>query len=139
MIAETLIKKHEGFRSFVYKCTTDKHTIGYGRNIDALGGQGITEPEAEYLLQNAIHRIVGQIRIAFPVYREISYARQAVLVSTAYNLGVSGLLRFKRMLKAIVGEDFKEAADEMLDSRWVIQVPKRRIRFMFHLWNRNRI
>ena len=30
-----LLKKHEGFRDHVYRCTAGKKTIGYGYNLDA--------------------------------------------------------------------------------------------------------
>lgn len=43
----------------------------------------------------------------------------------AYNLGISGLLKFKKMLKTLEEENYPKAAKEMLDSLWAIQVGKR--------------
>ena len=43
------IKKHEGYRRFVYQCTMDKQTIGYGTMIEE-GGHGVPEHIAELLL-----------------------------------------------------------------------------------------
>jgi len=34
IIAKKLLKRHEGLGLRVYRCTSHKHTIGYGRNLD---------------------------------------------------------------------------------------------------------
>lgn len=39
-----------------------------------------------------------------------------------FNVGVSGLLAFKRMLAACERGDYGRAAEEMLDSKWAKQV-----------------
>ena len=45
------LKRHEGIKLTPYKCTSDKLTIGVGRNLEDVG---ISEQEAEMLLQNDI-------------------------------------------------------------------------------------
>jgi len=51
--------------------------------------------------------------------------RQRVLLDMAFNLGISGLLKFKRTLKAIRAKQYEKAAEMMLDSRWATQVGQR--------------
>jgi hypothetical protein len=53
-----------------------------------------------------------------PWWRKLSDARQQVLISIYFNLGVSGLLAFKRMLAACERGDYRRAAEEMLASKW---------------------
>lgn len=48
-----------------------------------------------------------------------------VLVEMAYQLGVSGLLKFKKTLKLITDRKYMEASVEMLDSLWARQTPNR--------------
>ena len=55
----------------------------------------------------------------------LSTNRQNVLVNMAFNLGIYGLLRFKKMLLAVEKQDWDEAANQMLDSRWSKQVGNR--------------
>ena len=43
----------------------------------------------------------------------------------AYNLGVDGLLKFKKMWKALEKQDYQTAAEEMKDSKWYHQVGRR--------------
>ncbi|GEK09159.1 glycoside hydrolase family protein [Pseudoalteromonas sp. SCSIO 43201] len=115
------IKKHEGFRQFPYLCTAGKLTIGYGRNLD---DSGINEDEAESLLASDVENAKAAVSRRINT-QHCNEARIAVLVNMAFNLGVTGLLNFRRMLQAVEKGDFETAALEMLDSRWAKQVPIR--------------
>ncbi|RRS07652.1 glycoside hydrolase [Pseudoalteromonas sp. J010] len=115
------IKKHEGFRRFPYLCTAGKLTIGYGRNLD---DSGINEDEAESLLASDVENAKAAVSRRINT-QHCNEARIAVLVNMAFNLGVTGLLNFRRMLQAVEKGDFETAALEMLDSRWAKQVPIR--------------
>ena len=115
-----LIKNHEGLRLTPYHCTANKLTIGYGINLDA----GITEEEAEYLLKNRVHQITVKLQ-ELPFWMDLSGVRRAIMTDMAYNLGITGLYKFKRMLAAIKAEDFEAAAEEMEDSSWFKQVGAR--------------
>ncbi|HWP84897.1 MAG TPA: glycoside hydrolase family protein [Terriglobia bacterium] len=118
----TDLKRHEGFRQFPYRDTRGILTIGYGRNLES---RGITAEEASYLLENDILRAVKSLRERLSGFAQLGPARQAVLVNMAVNLGVNGLLGFRKTLAAIEVGDYAEAAREMLRSRWAEQVPAR--------------
>lgn len=125
------LKVHEGFRSNYYLCTANKKTIGYGRNVEAnplplslyrdFDIEPMTTDEAEHLLLEDITH-VGDMLLRHFNYLHLSSARQAVLINMAFNMGVSGLLLFKNMFKAISNYDFESAAVEMLNSKWAGQV-----------------
>lgn len=116
------LKLHEGVMLKAYKCTADKTTIGVGRNLDDVG---ITEEEAEYLLQNDIDRVILALRRELPWIDQLDEVRQRVLYDMAFNLGISGLLQFKKTLKAVKDGDYERAGRMMLDSKWATQVGKR--------------
>ena len=42
-----------------------------------------------------------------------------------FQLGMTGVSKFKNTLKAVKEEDWDTAADEMLDSVWAKQTPER--------------
>ena len=113
---------HEGLRLAPYKCTSGKLTIGIGRNLD---DRGITEAEAAYLLGNDIDDFQDRLTREIPWMVELDAVRQRVLLDMAFNLGVPGLLKFKRTLAAIKGKEYDRAAAMMLDSRWATQVGQR--------------
>jgi len=113
---------HEGYGPKVYEDTVGILTIGYGRNLE---DKGITEAEAEYLLVNDIREVENELRERLPFFENLSSIRQEILISMGYNLGINGLLKFKKMLAALENYDYELAADEMLDSKWATQVKGR--------------
>lgn len=115
-----LIKKHEGFRRFPFRCTAGKLSIGYSRNLDDVG---ITEEEADYLLEMDLDRHTEELDkvITWAVPNDV----YAALVDMHYNLGHERFMQFRKMIQCLKMLDFKGAAREMLDSKWAKQVPNR--------------
>ena len=116
-----LIKKHEGLRLKPYRCPAGKLTIGYGRNLD---DSGISPSEAEALLYNDIQTCYAAC-VKFGFWNRLNAARQAVLLDMCFNLGISRLKQFKKMLAALTRGNYENAAKEMLDSAWARQVKTR--------------
>jgi len=125
-LAEQL-KRHEGAitkdgRHFPYICPANKMTIGYGRNIEE---RGISEDEAEYLLNNDIKLSKAELTKAFPWFNKLAAERQAVLINMHFNIGLARLKGFAKALAAIERGDYKAASLEMLDSKWARLVGNR--------------
>ena len=121
-----MITLHEGLELKPYKCTSDKLTIGIGRNIEDIG---ITEDEARYLLQNDVDRILKEVE-HWSFLEKLDEVRQAVILDMVFNMGVT---RFNantwvKTFAAIQDENWEKAANEMLDSKWAKQVGQRAIR-----------
>ena len=125
-IADAL-KAEEGFVAHCYICTAGAHTVGYGRNIDADGGIGISEEEADLLLRNDIDRTIEECR-RWSWFDELDPVRQSVVVQLCFQLGWPRLSGFNRMLTALSKQDYETAAAELLDSRFAQQVPARAAR-----------
>lgn len=124
--AKQLIKKHEGFSQFAYQCQAGKTTIGYGRNIDKNGGVGISELEADILLNSDIDRILGDL-YTFTWFSGLNHARKSALVDMVYNLGFAGFCKFNDVISAFERHDFPAASRAMIDSRWAEQVGNRAV------------
>ena len=124
MITDALIssvKRHEGLRLKMYKCTAGKNTIGYGRNLDDVG---ISADEAELMLKHDLENAEQDAK-RFPVYEKLNQVRKDVLIEMVFNLGYSRLSGFKKMFAALERKDFDGAANEMLDSKWARDVGER--------------
>ena len=121
-MAKQMLKRHEGLKLTVYECTAGKKTIGYGRNLE---DRGITEREAEELLDNDIEAVEAQLRNSFDFYMRLSDPRKAVLIDLTFNIGLGGVKGFKNMLAALDRQDYTEAKYQLLDSRYARQVPNR--------------
>ena len=113
---------HEGLKLKLYRCTADKLTIGVGRNIEE---RGITEDEARYLLQTDIMIVEDELLEKKPEVAGLDSVRQRVLVDMGFNLGIPTLMKFQNMWTAIEDENWEEAADQMMDSKWARQVGRR--------------
>jgi len=125
------LKRHEGLRLEAYICPAGALTIGYGHNLDVfplwdLGeGDRISEAQAGQILELDARRFAADLDRELPRWRKLTEPRQAVLLNMAFNMGVAGLLRFRRMLSALEAGDFARAASEMLDSKWKSDVKGR--------------
>ena len=119
--AAQLIKKHEGLRLKPYKCTAGKLTIGYGRNLE---DNGISQYEAEQMLFNDIQNCYAEC-IKLSCWNKLNETRQAVLIDMCYNLGITRLKQFKKMLAALEVGAYNRASAEMLDSKWAREVKTR--------------
>lgn len=116
------LRLHEGERLRPYRCTAGKLTIGVGRNLE---DRGITAEESAMLLSNDISREERELLAALPWVAKLSEVRQRVLLDMSFNLGLQGLLAFKRTLAAIQAGQYQQAAGMMLESLWAQQVGQR--------------
>jgi lysozyme len=128
------LKRHEGFREHVYKDTMGFDTIGYGyslshnplkltsNELNIYRREGIKQSVAEYILKRCIDEFRKTLLVKIEGFADLDGVRQDCLVNMAFNLGVSGLLKFKKMLIAIKRDEYKLAATEMLNSNWARQV-----------------
>ena len=114
------IKKHEGFKSKVYKCTEGYDTIGYGFAIKDLI---IDRDVADLILMKKLHTLLERISIAFPWFKDSPEEAKGVVVNMCYQLGLSGFSKFKKTIYLLETEQYDEASIEMLDSLWAKQTP----------------
>ena len=123
-LKEQLLRE-EGSESCAYQDTLGFWTIGVGRLIDPKKGNGLSQDEIEYLLDNDIKKITEQVHKFLPWVSELNEPRQAVLIGMAFQMGLRGLLGFKRMLSAAEDGQYFEAAAQMIESTWARQTPER--------------
>ena len=116
------IKHHEGFRKSVYQCTEGYDTIGYGFAIKDLE---MDEDIAEEILLRKVEKLIKRVRSKFDWLDSVPREVQGVLVEMSYQMGLSGVSKFKKALHAMQMFQWKLAATELLDSRWAKQTPNR--------------
>ena len=126
VVRETLvedIKKEEGYRSSVYLDTLDKPTIGYGFLIDTLELQ---EDICELILMRKLEKLIKNIKFNFKWFDDMPDKVQDVIINMCYQLGVSGVSKFKKTIQFIKNKQWDRASVEMLDSKWAReQTPQR--------------
>ena len=122
------LKRHEGAvkdpegNHVPYRCPANRLTIGYGHNLDANPVPGISgrlsDNQADRLLAADVLSIQEKLAANLPWIEALNGPRYAVLVNMAFTMGVSGLLGFKKTLAFTRVGDFRNAAREMLRSKW---------------------
>lgn len=128
---------HEGVSLKCYICPAGYPTIGVGRNlktnpltkdeIKVCGDymHGITKNAAFYLLRNDIKRVTEECEQRFPFWKQLDDERKYALLDMSFQLGIGGVLNFKKMLKAMGVGNWKEASAQCLDSKYAVQTPTR--------------
>lgn len=131
---ERRLMLHEGIQLMPYKCPAGFLTIGIGHNLDAnplnsqevkvLGDwkKGITKNAALYLLRRDVYKIELELCKKLRFWQALDDERQYALIDMAFNLGVVGLLKFRRMLAAMEIGDYRGAAKECLNSKYAKDV-----------------
>lgn len=109
----------------VYQDHLGYWTLGYGRLVDRVRGGGISEEEASYLLNNDIQSRIKALSARLPFFSDLDEARQGVLVNMSFQLGVAGLLQFRRTLGRVAAGEYATAASQMMKSKWARQTPNR--------------
>jgi len=116
------VKLSEGFRDKVYKDTLGIDTIGYGFAIKDLI---LDEDICDMILERKLEVLVKKVNDRFKFIENLPEEAREVVYEMAYQMGVSGVSKFKRFLQALEKKDYGWAAIEMLDSRWSKQTPNR--------------
>ena len=116
------VKLSEGFRDKVYKDTLGIDTIGYGFAIKDLV---MDEDIAEMVLRRKLDALIDRVNRRFDFIAEMPTEVQDVIYEMCYQMGVTGVSKFKKTLAYLENNEFKMAAKEMLDSRWARQTPNR--------------
>ena len=116
------IKKHEGWRSSVYKCTNGYDTIGYGFAIKDLI---LDKDIGDIILERKLNKLDLAITKTFSWFIDSPSEIKIVVTEMCYNLGVTGFSKFKKTIYLLETEQYEEASVEMLDSLWAKQVGNR--------------
>ncbi|AVK80669.1 glycoside hydrolase family protein [Campylobacter fetus] len=135
MSLEYNIKSNEGFRDRIYKDTLGFDTIGYGFKVDALSpgelalnGNAIepmSKEVADKILKLKLAKLTNEVYDAIPWLKDSPKEVQEVIIEMAYQMGVSGVLKFKNTLNFIKENDYKNASSNMMKSLWAKQTPNR--------------
>lgn len=115
---------HEGLKLQPYYCTSDKLTIGVGRNLDDVG---ISEAEAEFMLMNDVERVIKQCEGAFSWFDSAPDQVQEAVVNLVFNMGLRAFSKFKITIGHLEARRYELAGAELLNSRYAEQVGQRSI------------
>lgn len=115
------ILENEGFRSKPYPDPLsggEPFTFGHGLTY-------ITEDESAAIVKGRVKQLGDRLQSNIHYFKELPIQAREVLIEMAFQMGVTGTLKFRNMWDALSNSNFKVASKEMLDSRWAKQTPQR--------------
>jgi len=122
------IKEHEGFVPKIYKDSLGFATIGYGHLVLPTDKfkEGVTykKKDLEEVFDsdfNMAKSNSNQLIKGLPLHHQA----KCVIIEMVFQLGIGGVSKFKNMWRALKKNDYQTASEEMLDSKWAKQTPKR--------------
>lgn len=129
-----MLNYEEGFKSKPYYCSEGYPTVATGVRIGPKGAKlelyqfTVSKTVAAVWLAELVKETIADmdkhanIKAAMSVCND---ARQAVLISMAYQMGADGLSEFINTLKAVSEKRWADAQAGMLASKWAKQTPAR--------------
>lgn len=130
------LKRDEGERLYVYDDATGKPivkgsvvvgypTVGIGILLDKDRGGGLRPEESEFVFRNRLRLIDEALSNRIPWIKKLDPARRGVLLNMAFQMGIDGMLGFKKTMATVESGHYQKAAVEMLGSKWAKQTPAR--------------
>ena len=124
------VKQHEGYRNKVYLDTLGKRTVGVGHLCVEDFWEDDKEYEESFLMEILEKDLSEAIKGAKELMGEYGCAdiderAEEILIEMVFQLGKTGVSKFKNMWKALSELNYVGASYEMLDSRWAKQTPNR--------------
>jgi lysozyme len=124
------VKKHEGYRNKVYLDTLGKRTVGVGHLCVEDFWEDDKEYEEKFLMEILEKDLSEAIKGTNDLMAEhgcmdINEKAHEILIEMVFQLGKTGVSKFKNMWKALSELNYVGASYEMLDSRWAKQTPNR--------------
>lgn len=120
------LKSDEGWRDRPYRDHLGFLTVGYGFLIDERKSIAMPLEVGELWLSRLAHERVTHLNDRLPWLKNQPDDVQRALANMAYQMGVNGVLAFRRMLNALTSGGRIAAAREALDSTWAKeQTPER--------------
>ena len=137
-----MFKENEGYKTKVYKDTKGNRSVGIGFNLEdegnkqflkkagisldeVLGGRELTDKEVIKLYNHSLTQAFKDAQQFDPQFNKRPETVKKAIVDMAFNLGLTKLNKFVDMKAALSQNDYKTAADEMVDSNWYTQVKTR--------------
>jgi GH24 family phage-related lysozyme (muramidase) len=141
------ITADEGRVDKIYLCSEGHPTFGIGHLIvqsdpeykslclDSFVGIKVSETRVREAFEADISVVLKDCEILYPDFYELQEEAQHIIANMCFQLGRPRLSKFKMMKAAVDARDFKEAAKQMLDSRWAKQTPNRAERLANRMLN----
>lgn len=135
MNKETLVSEliaDEGEVLSIYICTAGHETCGVGHMVRESDpeygwpvGAPITKERSDELLKEDLKTVLNDCEWVITNFDVLPEEVQLIIANMMFNLGRPRFSKFVKLISAVGAADWGEAARQMKDSRWHVQLPER--------------
>jgi len=122
---------HLGYATFGIGHLVREEDPEYGWDV----GTAVSEERVAEVFESDIRITIEDCERIYPDFHDLPDEPKLIIANMCFNLGYPRLSKFKGMKAAVDDRDWNRAADEMLDSRWAVQVPNRANRLIERMRN----
>ena len=122
---------HMGFPTFGIGHLVLKTDPEYGMPV----GTPVDDDRVDEAFDNDVESVLRDCGKLYPDFDDLPEEVQLIVANMMFNMGLTRLKNFKGMKRNIDSGNFDGAADEMVDSAWYKQVPKRAKRLAARMRN----
>lgn len=123
----------EGIVHHIYEDSLGYKTVGVGHLLNHKEdpefylpvGAAVSRERIREFFEADCAKAISGAKANIASFDELPSEAQSILVEMCFQMGHTGVSKFKKMLAALDACDFPLAAEEMLDSRWANQTPDR--------------
>lgn len=105
-----ILIEHEGKRNTPYQDTKGIWTIGVGHNMHV----PLSDAVIMHILEDDTREAINDCLHQFPWFADLDDTRKIAMISLRFNLGLGGLLGFRKFLYYMEMGHYTSAADELL-------------------------
>lgn len=88
-------------------------------------GMSVSSERVNDAFERDVHLVLRDCRKLYTDFDSKPEEVQMIIANMMFNMGLTRLAKFRNMKIAVDNEDWKQAAFEMMDSKWANQVPNR--------------
>jgi lysozyme len=128
---EKIYEDHLGYPTFGIGHLIKESDPEYGKPIDT----PVSASRVNEAFDSDIQTVLFDCQKLYPNFDHLPEEAQQIIANMMFNLGYTRLSKFKNMKMAVDQKNWKQAAVEMMDSRWYRQVPNRAGRLVERMKN----
>jgi lysozyme len=118
---EKIYKDHLGYPTFGIGHLILESDPEYGQPI----GTPVSAERVNEVFEKDIANVLQDCEKLYPDFYDKPEEVQLIVANMMFNMGLTRLSKFKNMKKAVNEEDWRQAANEMRNSKWYRQVTNR--------------
>ncbi len=122
---------HLGYPTFGIGHLVREEDPEYGQDV----GTAVSESRVAEVFEKDISSVEGDCYKLYGDFDNLPEEVQLIIANMMFNLGYSGLSKFRGMKAGVDARDWNRAADEMVDSQWYSQVTNRAKRLVERMRN----